>query len=122
MYINNHLKFKVLYNDPRQSDSTFNSIGDIDAHSSEGYRIGGFEVETFSVKHKLDSSGKPTSGTYQVNQAMTRREISESTPVTLTYDVEYITSPLRWATRGDTLLEANPELKQIQWSPLSTRS
>lgn len=114
LFINNHLKFKVLYNDGKESDnSKFNSLADID--STDGYRVVGFEVETYSVKHTLGSDGAPTAATCPVANPEDSMEVKEGVPVTFTYDVEYIPSPHRWATRWDQLLEANPELKQIQW-------
>ncbi|CAN8067727.1 unnamed protein product [Agarophyton chilense] len=114
-YINNHLKFKVFYNDPKEESGAFNSLADIDKGSSDGYRIVGFEVETYSIKHKLDGSGKPTSHTCPVSNEMEQMEVKEGVPITFTYDVEYIVSSIRWATRWDKLLETNEELKQIQW-------
>ncbi|PXF47879.1 Transmembrane 9 superfamily member 6 [Gracilariopsis chorda] len=114
LYINNHLKFKVFYNDPKETSDSFNSLADLDTGSSEGYRIVGFEVETYSVKHKLND-GKPTSHTCPVSNAMEPMEVKEDEPITFTYDIEYVADPIRWATRWDKLLRANPELKQIQW-------
>lgn len=116
LYIHNHLKFKVFYNDPKEAtSSSFNSLADIDASSTSGFRVVGFEVETFSVKHELGSDGNPTKDSCPVTNPTERMEIKEGSPVTFTYDVEYLESPLRWATRWDKYLEANPELKQIQW-------
>lgn len=115
VYINNHLKFKVLYNDPRDaSGSSFDALPDIDASTSDGYRVVGFEVETYSVKHTVDD-GKPTSQSCPVSNTMPQMELTEGAKVLFTYDVDYIPSANRWATRWDKLLEANPELKQIQW-------
>ncbi|KAI0562188.1 Endomembrane protein [Gracilaria domingensis] len=115
LYINNHLKFKVFYNDPKEVSDTFNALADIDTGSSDGYRIVGFEVETYSVDHKLDNNGKPTSHTCPVSNGMEPMEVKEDGTITFTYDVEYVVSSIRWATRWDKLLETNPELKQIQW-------
>jgi len=116
VYINNHLKFKVLYNDPTQkSDVTFNSFADLDTSGNRGYRVVGFEVETYSVQHTIDGSGKPSKETCPVDTTLTPMEVKEGKEVLFTYDVVYVASAHRWATRWDTLLEANPELKQIQW-------
>lgn len=113
LYINNHLKFKVFYNDPKGTESSF---GELDlSSSSDGYRVVGFEVETFSVKHKLSDAANLTTETCPVTGTMERMEIKEGSSVTFAYDVEYIASGLRWATRWDKLLEANAELMQIQW-------
>ena len=111
--INNHLKFKVFYNDPKAADdSSFNSLADID--TTTGFRIVGFEVETYSVKHEIEND-KPSSKTCPVSMNMDPMELKDGEEVMFTYDVEYISSGLRWATRWDKLLEANPDLKQIQW-------
>lgn len=115
LYINNHLAFTVFYNDPKQSDSKFNSLANIDSSASGGYRVVGFQVEPYSVQHSIDDEGKPTSETCPVSNSMDLMELAEGKPVTFTYDVRYVTSAIRWATRWDKLLEANPELKQIQW-------
>lgn len=115
-YINNHLKFKVVYNDPSENDpSSFNSLADIQTDHTSGFRIVGFEVETYSVNHKLDTDGKPTSDTCPVSNSMKPMEVKDGVSVTYTYDVEFVPSPIRWATRWDRLLETNSELKQIQW-------
>lgn len=114
LLINNHLKFKVLYNDPKESGTGFESLPDIDAGSSEGYRVVGFEVEPYSIKHTVED-GTPTKDSCPVAHTMPPMEIAEGNEVVFTYDVEYIPSANRWATRWDNLLEANPELKQIQW-------
>lgn len=116
-YINNHLKFKVLFNDPHKSDpNTFNSLADIGTDPNPGFRIVGFEVEAYSVNHKLDSDGQPTNDSCPVTgNALEPMEIKEDAKITYTYDVEFIESPHRWATRWDKLLETSSELKQIQW-------
>lgn len=113
LYINNHLKFKVFYNDPKQPSNPFNSIADI-SKASDGHRIVGFEVDTYSVKHEI-KDGKPTSRTCPVSNTMDPMEVKEDSIIAYTYDVEYIPSFQRWATRWDKLLEANSELRQIQW-------
>lgn len=114
--INNHLKFKVLFNDPKNIDpSSFNAFVDINTDTSQGYRVVGFEVETLSVNHKLDEKGNPTNETCPVSTSLQPMEVAEGTTITFTYDVDFIESPLRWATRWDKLLETSSELKQIQW-------
>lgn len=114
VFINNHLKFKVFYNNPKESGTGFESVPDLDAVSSEGYRVVGFEVEPYSINHSMED-GKPTKDSCPVAHTMTPMEVAEGNTVVFTYDVEYIPSANRWATRWDSLLEANPELKQIQW-------
>lgn len=115
LFINNHLKFKVLYNDPKDtSGSSFDNFADLDASSAEGYRVVGFEVEPYSVNHKMDGD-VPSKETCPVLDSMAPMELKEGEKVVFTYDVEFIPSANRWATRWDSLLAANPDLKQIQW-------
>lgn len=114
--LNNHLRFKVFYNDPRRTDpKTINSLADIDVDTNPGYRIVGFEVETYSVDHKLDADGKVSNSTCPVGSSLDPLEIRAGVKVVYTYDVEFIESNLRWATRWDKLLKTSSELKQIQW-------
>lgn len=116
VYINNHIKFKVLYSNPNDSDrSTFNSLADINTDNNVGYRVVGFEVVTFSVDHKLDADGNPTNATCPVINTLPPMEIKEGAKISFTYDVEFVLSPIRWATRWDNLLKTSSELKQIQW-------
>eukprot|EP00177_Eucheuma_denticulatum_P001487 GFKZ01002671.1.p1 GENE.GFKZ01002671.1~~GFKZ01002671.1.p1 ORF type:complete len:641 (+),score=67.66 GFKZ01002671.1:370-2292(+) len=115
IFINNHLNFKVMYNDPRDMNGTsFDSIADIDAASSDGYRVVGFEVDPYSVDHKMDGSS-PSEETCPVSDSLPPMELKEGKKVVFTYNVEFVPSANRWATRWDSLLEANPDLKQIQW-------
>lgn len=115
LFINNHLKFKVFYNDPKDTNRTgFDTLADIDAASSGGYRIVGFEVEPYSVKHVMDGD-EPSKESCPVSDAMPAMELKEGERVVFSYDVQFIPSANRWATRWDSLLEANPDLKQIQW-------
>lgn len=116
LIINNHLRFKVLYNDPKTTDpNAFNQFAELDTDTNIGYRVVGFEVETYSVDHKLDGNGNPTNETCPVGNAHPPLEIKEGVKIPYTYDVEFVPSPLRWATRWDKLLETSDELKQIQW-------
>lgn len=114
--LNNHLRFKVFYNDPKSTDpNAINALADFEVDSNPGYRIVGFEVETYSVDHKLDESGKLTNATCPVANSLDAMDIQPGAKVTYSYDVEFIESDMRWATRWDKLLETSSELKQIQW-------
>lgn len=102
----NHLQFIIRYHIP---NSLINS-------NTEGFRVVGFEVKPFSVAHKKDTSGKittcPSTSESTGPPACFKGSTSE---ITYTYDVSFFKSELRWATRWDPLLKANPELKEIQW-------
>lgn len=112
-FINNHLKFKIFYNDPKSDTRGPSNFGDLD--TAVGFRIVGFEVLPLSVKHTLDASSKPTNATCPVQDTLEPMEIKDGASVTYTYDVQFVQSSMRWATRWDKLLETSEDLKQIQW-------
>jgi transmembrane 9 superfamily member 2/4 len=115
LLINNHLKFTILYNEPPKTRGTsFNDL-ELDTSEGTGYRVVGFEVEAFSVNHKSGNAAELKNSSCPVSTESSPQILSENTPITFTYDVDYIMSPTRWATRWDPLLSVNPELKQIQW-------
>lgn len=113
-YINNHLKFTVLYNEPRLDGSTFNTL-ELDTAPEQGFRVVGFEVVPFSAAHKGTTEAELTNATCPVTEKNPPQEVVAGQPVTFTYDIDFVLSSTRWATRWDPLLAANPELKQIQW-------
>lgn len=116
VYINNHLKFTVLYNEPVAKGSSFNGLElETSATAGDGYRVVGFEVIPFSAAHKGSSAAELKNTTCLVNSNVEPQEVVAGQPITFTYDVDYILSATRWATRWDALLSANPEVKQIQW-------
>lgn len=121
-YINNHLKFTVLYNEPASRSSlaagaTDFSALELDTDSAAGYRVVGFEVVPFSVAHAADASTSAAAlnKTCPVSAATAPQPIVPGVPITFTYDVDYVLSSTRWATRWDALLAPNPDMKQIQW-------
>ena len=77
----------------------------IDA-SFDGARLVGFEVEPFSVKHKLDASGKleTCSKLKPVTHDMPPQEAGPAESVTWTYDVRWEYSDVKWASRWDAYL------------------
>lgn len=102
----NHLHFIVKYHKP----------GGMYGAAKNSFRVVGFEVKPSSIEHKRDGKGQlstcPTSGAVAVAPACLK---GSSADVTYTYSVQFMQSDLRWATRWDPLLNANPELKEIQW-------
>lgn len=100
----NHLQFIIKYHRPTGSMFT----------SDDMYRIVGFEVQPQSVDHKKDSNNTLTTCPIKDTTAPLCFTGSSAT-VTYSYDVAFIESQLQWATRWDPLLNANPELKSIQW-------
>merc|ERR1712216_1034343 len=120
LYLFNHLKFTVLYND---------------FHGPQKRRVVGFEVEPMSVKHTYDNqvdwdecvnevSG--LSGKCKLNTCDAKHPVSaQSIPLVLkpdaktqeviwTYDVSFKASPVRWSTRWDTYLQASGEA-DVHW-------
>lgn len=113
-FINNHLKFTVLYNEPVAAGASFNAL-ELDTGDRNGFRVVGFEVEPYSVAHKSALSKELINATCPVSKSNARQEVVSGVPITFTYDVDYVVSSTRWATRWDPLLTPNPEMKQIQW-------
>jgi transmembrane 9 superfamily member 2/4 len=86
--------------------------------SFEGARVVGFEVEPFSVKHKLDTSGggqRLSTCTKQapVTHEMPPQPAGAADDVVWTYDVKWEYSDVKWASRWDVYLYATDE--QIHW-------
>lgn len=100
----NHLEFTILYHHP--SGSMFDT--------KDVFRVVGFEVKYMSVEHKKGEND--TLSTCPVDEKATPMCLKGNTAeVTYTYDVIFQLSDVKWATRWDPLLKANPELQSIQW-------
>jgi len=118
IYLFNHLRFTILYND---------------FHGSDKRRIVGFEVEPLSIKHTYDnmvdwdecvnelSGGRCKLNTCDAHQPVSTQSVplvldpqSKSQEVIWTYDVVFKSSPIRWSTRWDTYLEAADDA-QVHW-------
>lgn len=112
VFINNHLRLKIRYHQPSLSSGEA-----IDALTAEkdAYRIVGFEVQTFSVRHKLNDDGSLPEGACDVPENAEYQRVTRDEKVTFTYDVTFESSELAWATRWDPILDANAEIKKIQW-------
>eukprot|EP00183_Erythrolobus_madagascarensis_P007085 CAMPEP_0185845108 /NCGR_PEP_ID=MMETSP1354-20130828/1162_1 /TAXON_ID=708628 /ORGANISM="Erythrolobus madagascarensis, Strain CCMP3276" /LENGTH=639 /DNA_ID=CAMNT_0028544997 /DNA_START=131 /DNA_END=2050 /DNA_ORIENTATION=+ len=109
MFLNNHLKFKVLvHHSPYVPGATA---------AAATARVVGFEVEPWSVGHDIDdkSGGAVKSLTCPVKAGVKPQKVEDGATVWFSYDVTFEDSPVAWATRWDPLMNANPELKQIQW-------
>lgn len=110
-YLNNHLSMKILYHQPSLS------AGDIDAITAEEntYRIVGFEVRPRSIQHQLLSNGSVPEGSCDETKVAEPLLINKNSKVVYTYDVTFEHSELSWATRWDPILQANAEIKHVQW-------
>lgn len=106
LYINNHLRFKILYHN--------------EDDESLGSRIVGFEVEPFSIKHEYegtwDDKSPPKLKTWVGEDANARRPeflSADQEEVIWTYDVHWVESSIKWASRWDTYLYMADD--QIHW-------
>jgi transmembrane 9 superfamily member 2/4 len=118
-YVNNHLKFTVLFNEPSAGRKTgpFSSVGELETSDTAGFRVVGFEVEPFSVAHTAhdEASLRSQKKTCPITDNLRPQELLPNVPITFTYDVSFVMSSTRWATRWDPLLASDPDLKHIQW-------
>ncbi|XP_020269316.1 transmembrane 9 superfamily member 7-like [Asparagus officinalis] len=104
-YINNHLSFKVMYH--------------LDSET-EYARIVGFEVIPTSIKHEYSEwdEKNPRVATCNMNTKIapgshSPQEVTDSDYVVFTYDVTFMPSEIKWASRWDTYLLMNDD--QIHW-------
>ncbi|KAH7674970.1 transmembrane 9 superfamily member 2/4 protein [Dioscorea alata] len=106
-YIHNHLSFLVRYHKDEQMDVA---------------RIVGFEVKPFSVKHEADggwSGDKTRLSTCDPHARQTvvsndnPLEVEANKDIIFTYDVDFVESDVKWASRWDTYLLMADD--QIHW-------
>ena len=107
VFINNHLRFTILYHRDAETDLS---------------RIVGFEVEPFSIDHNYDdpldpmhpklNTCNPSEGTY-VTHDMEPMRVFRGANVVFTYDVIFKPSTIKWASRWDTYLLMMDD--QIHW-------
>ncbi|KAK9840498.1 hypothetical protein WJX74_010676 [Apatococcus lobatus] len=107
VFLNNHLRFTILYHRDTESDLS---------------RIVGFEVQPFSVRHKYSGAWNPMRITLStcnpVNNRMVeekdeKQALAEGQEIIFTYDVKFKASEIRWASRWDTYLLMMDD--QIHW-------
>ena len=107
VFINNHLRFTILYHRDAETDLS---------------RIVGFEVEPFSVEHSFDEpwdplnsklhTCNPAEGKY-ITHEMEPMRIYKGANVIFSYDVLFKPSTIKWASRWDTYLLMMDD--QIHW-------
>ncbi|XP_039119679.1 transmembrane 9 superfamily member 8-like [Dioscorea cayenensis subsp. rotundata] len=106
-YIHNHLSFLVRYHKDEQMDVA---------------RIVGFEVKPFSVKHEADgkwNGDKTRLSTCDPHARQTVMsndnplEVEANKDIIFTYDVDFVESDVKWASRWDTYLLMADD--QIHW-------
>jgi transmembrane 9 superfamily protein 2/4 len=110
-YINNHVRLIIFYHQDQASFS--------------GFRIVGFEVEPFSVNHKidgqwkgLDTKLKTCSPLEKVTRALPPQPVSSANQpsgeeIYWTYDVMWEESDVKWASRWDLYLKMTDS--EIHW-------
>ncbi|XP_064486215.1 transmembrane 9 superfamily member 4-like [Ornithodoros turicata] len=96
-YINNHLKILLFYH----------------TENDQAFRVVGFQVQTKSI-HK-DSLEIKKNGECSLNPQGKKQDVNENgiTDVFFTYEVEWRSSAIRWASRWDTYLAMTDV--QIHW-------
>jgi transmembrane 9 superfamily protein 2/4 len=106
-FINNHVRFTILYHKDDDTDLA---------------RIVGFEAEPFSVKHTYEAPWNPDMSILETCNAHRMRYVDYDQPpqearageeVIFTYDVLFKPSDIRWASRWDTYLLMTDA--QIHW-------
>lgn len=142
-YINNHHKLILYYhqvekpktpapskpapstpdvdNEEESSSSSSSSPSTEDDEETGLFRIVGFEVEPFSVKHTVKGDWKGTASklhTCSSNNPVTRDQPPQSLSATekeliWTYDVEWRSSEVKWASRWDLYLKMSDS--EIHW-------
>eukprot|EP00182_Erythrolobus_australicus_P001806 CAMPEP_0185829594 /NCGR_PEP_ID=MMETSP1353-20130828/344_1 /TAXON_ID=1077150 /ORGANISM="Erythrolobus australicus, Strain CCMP3124" /LENGTH=637 /DNA_ID=CAMNT_0028527409 /DNA_START=116 /DNA_END=2029 /DNA_ORIENTATION=+ len=108
VFLNNHLKFKVLVHRSAYVPGS---------NSPATARVVGFEVEPWSVGHEVEEKDNAPvrSLSCPIKNGVRPQKVEDGATVWFSYDVTFQDSPIAWATRWDPLMNANPELKQIQW-------
>lgn len=111
-FINNHVSLTIHYHQP--SLKTGEALDALTAESNT-YRIVGFEVKPMSIQHVLSANDTlPESECDEMTNGAPMR-LESDTNIVYSYDVKFQSSELAWTTRWDPILNANPEMKQVQW-------
>jgi len=99
-FLYNHLELTIEYHRPEFSSTEFT----VQSGGDPVYRIVGFMVNPSS---RLDCSKDVSQGGSPVKLGPGK--------VKFTYDVKFVESQIKWATRWDPLLAPSAEQKQVQW-------
>jgi transmembrane 9 superfamily member 2/4 len=113
-YVNNHLEFRVLYNEPMYTGSTFNSL-EFETAPEKSFRVVGFEVVPFSMMHSDTTTARLRLISCAPSVERPPQEIVAGLPILFTYSVDFVLSRRRWATRWDPLLALPLDWKEMQW-------
>ncbi|KAJ1280770.1 hypothetical protein BS78_04G258300 [Paspalum vaginatum] len=125
VYIINHLKFKVLVHKYEGgkvkvvgTGEGMEVISETDNDANLGYEIVGFEVVPCSLKRdpeamlklKMYDKIEPVNCPVELEKSQLIREKEQ---ITFTYEVEFVTSDIRWPSRWDAYLKM--EGSKIHW-------
>lgn len=106
-FLHNHLRYTILYHKDAETDLA---------------RIVGFEVEPFSVKHTYEGAWDKASPVLDtcnpgrmtfVTHNLPPQPVADGTEVIFSYDVRFVASDVKWASRWDTYLLMMDD--QIHW-------
>merc|ERR1711916_367080 len=89
-YLYNHVKIQLLYH--REA-------------SFDGSRIVGFEVIPYSIKHEWSELEDPAPPTCFDREGAAPQDLVGETEVVFTYEIDWIESDVKWASRWDTYLK-----------------
>lgn len=98
-YLYNHLRLTIEYHRPEFSTTDFY----LQSGSQTLFRVVGFKARPASQKACVEKDE---------DRALVKLDPGK---VKFTYDVTFVESPIKWATRWDSLLTPSPEQKQVQW-------
>lgn len=114
-FLNNHLTLKILYHKPSLKTGEAFDILTM-ANDANSNRIVGFEVKPRSIKHNL-APGNSTLPEASCAEGGSPQPLllEPNANIVYSYDVIFEQSDLAWATRWDPILNANAEIKQVQW-------
>lgn len=96
-FVNNHWHIALQYN---QAPDEF-----------EGYRVVGFEVYPYSIVQEKNEAGDPLCT--NMDEYEPRFNLAEQNEIMFTYDVTWVPSPVRWASRWDAYLKMHSG--KIHW-------
>lgn len=126
-YLFNHIRFIISYHQEdatgEAGDDEMVDPSDVAKAGETKYRIVGFEVDPFTVKHvKQDPAKQNFDGnlatcnpTHQVTRDEEPQTVDATgTVVVFTYDVEWRRSPIRWADRWDIYWHVDAD-NEIHW-------
>ncbi|KAA8498846.1 Transmembrane 9 superfamily member 7 [Porphyridium purpureum] len=109
-FLFNHLKFKVLVHQVK------NTLLERVSPGAQFYRVVGFEVTPTSVDHWISQDGTSVKCKKDnSDQFFEPRALAELSRIAFTHDVAFEESELKWATRWDSILNASPETKRVEW-------